>query len=574
MKKFLLFLFFLGTLFVTTPVSAQEERIREFTSDILVNRDTTIEIKEEIRFQPSTTIPRHGLEWTIPYVYSVKALRRPTELDIEEVRYYPLSNPQNITYDQYSRKDENGWATLRIGDPDRYIDETYVYEIDYVLTYTGISYFDEWEEVYLNVIGPGWNIPIEDASATLTLPANVSEAICYTGPDGSDEQDCNIEFEENVVNVKPLSSLAAYEGYNVVIKQPVGTFENTTKQQAIAIILANIWVLLPIPVGIFLFGILKKKYKNPSITIIPRYEPRKDMDVLTSALILKNRFNTKNISAVLIEMAIQGYYKIREYKKGKYEFVKGIKNKNGLSLHLQTLFDGIFKNGDTVKLKKLKNFYTVAGSANNSALKKLKDEGLFSSQRINAKSSFVILPIITIIILTNISHIFISFSALGLLIGLIGSFILLFIFSFFIDTRSEEGNKRYHEILGLKMYIKTAEKERIKFHSNPKKYKEVFETLLPYAMIFGLEKQWAEQFKDLYKTPPEWYEGDISTFNTVYLANSLSSFNRKLVSSATPRGGYSSSGGFRSGGWSSGSSGFGGGGSSGGGGGGSGGGGW
>lgn len=143
-----------------------------------------------------------------------------------------------------------------------------------------------------------------------------------------------------------------------------------------------------------------------------------------------------------------------------------------------------------------------------------------------------------------------------------------------IDTRSEIGNKVYHQLLGLKMYIQTAEKEKIKFHSDPKKYKEVFETLLPYAMIFNLEKQWSEQFKDLYKTPPEWYQGNFDTFNTVYLANSLSKFNSSMrTSSSSPSSRYSSSGGHRSGGWSSGGSGFSGG-SSGGGGGGSGGGGW
>jgi uncharacterized membrane protein len=132
----------------------------------------------------------------------------------------------------------------------------------------------------------------------------------------------------------------------------------------------------------------------------------------------------------------------------------------------------------------------------------------------------------------------------------------------------------YHFLLGLKMYINTAEKERINFHSDPKKYTDIFETLLPYAMIFGLEKQWAKQFEDIYTQPPTWYEGNINTFNTAYFVNSINSFNRDIVSkSAPPSSNYSSSGGYRSGGWSSGGSGFSGG-SSGGGGGGSGGGGW
>jgi hypothetical protein len=46
------------------------------------------------------------------------------------------------------------------------------------------------------------------------------------------------------------------------------------------------------------------------------------------------------------------------------------------------------------------------------------------------------------------------------------------------------------------MYIDTAEDEKIKFHNDPEKYKGVFEKLLPYAMIFNLEKKWAKVFED------------------------------------------------------------------------------
>ena len=91
-------------------------------------------------------------------------------------------------------------------------------------------------------------------------------------------------------------------------------------------------------------------------------------------------------------------------------------------------------------------------------------------------------------------------------------------------------------------------------------------------MIFNLEKKWANEFKEIYTETPDWYEGDFTTFNAYYLANSLSSFNSSVTKRSTTSS-YDSSGGYRSGGWSSGGGGFSGG-SSGGGGGGSGGGGW
>ena len=576
MKKLNILLILIGILFCVTPIYAQEqEKILKFESNITVNTDTSIDIVENITFNPSSTIPRHGLEWTLPYVYKVSAFKRPTEIKINEVTYYPVSKPSLKVFNKYSRSDENGWITLRIGDPDTYISESYVYIIEYTLKYTAISYFDEHEEIYLNIIGPGWGIPIENAKATLKAPTEIKEVICFAGPDDSKSQNCNLDVQGSTLNVSPKSTLQPYEGYTVAIKQPLGTFEDTTKEQIILVILSNIGILLPIPVGIFLFGFLKKKFKNKDITVIPQYQPEKDMDSLSSSLLMRNIQQSKNVSAVLIEMAIKGYYKIREYEKKKYEFVKSEKDYKSLPQHITTILDGIFAYGDVVPIKKLTNFYMASNKGLSEAKKYLKENDLISGSKEGLKAFFIIASLFVMFILFNTLSLFISNVVIGWWFGLAISVILFFIFALKIDIKTEKGNEKYAHLLGLKMYINTAEKERIKFHNDPKKYTEVFEALLPYAMIFGLEKKWAAQFEDIYTTPPEWYQGDFTTFNTAYFVSSLGSFNSNVGTKVSPpSSSYSSSGGYRSSGWSSGGSGFGGGGSSGGGGGGSGGGGW
>jgi uncharacterized membrane protein YgcG len=166
----------------------------------------------------------------------------------------------------------------------------------------------------------------------------------------------------------------------------------------------------------------------------------------------------------------------------------------------------------------------------------------------------------------------VQYAAIGTGIGIGISGIAAVIIASQIDIRSKEGNETYHELKGLRMYIDTAEKHRIEFHNDPKKFRGVFEKLLPFAMLFGLEKKWAREFKDLYKeTQPDWYRGDFTAFDAYMLTRTMSTLNSG-VKSATNKA-YGSNSGFRSGGWSSGGSGFSGG-SSGGGGGGGGGGSW
>jgi hypothetical protein len=85
------------------------------------------------------------------------------------------------------------------------------------MKYTGVSYFDTHDELYLNIIGPGWSFPIDNASATVTLPGNITEAVCYTGPDGSKEQNCTYEINGNTLTVKPNTTLNSYEGYTMLL---------------------------------------------------------------------------------------------------------------------------------------------------------------------------------------------------------------------------------------------------------------------------------------------------------------------------------------------------------------------
>ena len=581
MKRLNVLLLFLSIFLLGSPTFAQSgDAILEFRSDINVHSTAEIDIVETITFQPSSFEERHGLEWSIPYVYDVGAFRRPTELEINSVEYYPVDSPSQITTNLYSRYDENGWATLRIGSANILITQPHVYIIDYTLKYTGISYFKTHDELYLNIIGPGWKLPIDNASATVTMPTEISEAVCYTGPDGSEQKECTFEINNNVLTVRPNDTLPPLNGYTIALKQPVGTFENTTKEQARLIILANIGILLPIPVAIILFVFLKKYRKGEPKTVIPQYNAPAGFDVLSSGILYKdsNSLRSKYISALLIEMCTKGYCKIKEYKKKKYEIIK-LAEFPLESPHAISILTSIFAHGDTVSLDKLTDFYTTSITAYHTARNSIEKLGYYSTKRVRSRNFLRAISIIAILICFFAIQSFIGISMIGTLIGIIISSILLFIFSQNFNIKSELGEEKYAELMGLKMYIETAEEDKIKFHNDPERYKERFEKLLPYAMIFGLEKKWAQLFEDIYTTSPQWYEGQSSTFDTMLFANSISSFNRSFSTySSPPTSSYDSSGGYRSSGWSSGSSGFSGGGSSGGssggGGGGSGGGGW
>jgi uncharacterized membrane protein len=58
----------------------------------------------------------------------------------------------------------------------------------------------------------------------------------------------------------------------------------------------------------------------------------------------------------------------------------------------------------------------------------------------------------------------------------------------------------------------------------------LYERLLPYAVIFGIEKGWAREMAPLYQQPPDWYSGS-GTFNAVYFASAMSGLSAASTAS-------------------------------------------
>ncbi|RYF29034.1 MAG: hypothetical protein EOO17_03070 [Chloroflexi bacterium] len=90
---------------------------------------------------------------------------------------------------------------------------------------------------------------------------------------------------------------------------------------------------------------------------------------------------------------------------------------------------------------------------------------------------------------------------------------------------------------------------------------KLYERVLPYAILFGQEKEWGDQMGRYYESigsQPEWYSGanNSSLFNAAVLSSAISNFN----TAASYTSASSSSTGGSAGGGSSGGGGGGGGG--------------
>jgi uncharacterized membrane protein len=126
------------------------------------------------------------------------------------------------------------------------------------------------------------------------------------------------------------------------------------------------------------------------------------------------------------------------------------------------------------------------------------------------------------------------------------------IFSRAMGKRTPKGRELYRRIKGYREFVNTAERYRQKFFEQ----KNLFNEVLPFAIVFGLTKKFAEAMKEIGLKNPELvgyygahpFSAYTFTNSVTAFSNSFSSAAASVPSSSGSGGGGSSGGGFGGGG--------------------------
>ncbi|MCJ7813643.1 DUF2207 domain-containing protein, partial [bacterium] len=118
--------------------------------------------------------------------------------------------------------------------------------------------------------------------------------------------------------------------------------------------------------------------------------------------------------------------------------------------------------------------------------------------------------------------------------------VLIFINALFFELLKAPtlyGRKVMDQIEGFKMYMETAEEERLKILHPPKKTPELFEKYLPYALALNVENAWIKKFANVLARAgensysPVWYSGrSWSAIGSAGLVSSLGSSFSSAIS--------------------------------------------
>ena len=557
------------SIYLALPAAAQE-KINNFEVEIDINRDGSINVKELIVYDFGNE-EKHGIFRDIPYKYKVGG-------GSFKLRFFDFSvtdkNGNDIIFDVDNYKESK---RIKIGDPGALISGVQNYEIEYKVERV-LNFFDDYDELYWNVTGNEWVTSIRQSKAIVNLPVGVNieelKFECFTGKSGSNAK-CVSSRLNFIAKDKADSiifsddSLKPGDGITIVIGFPKGIIEKPSWFKIFLEIAKDNWiVVLPLFVLIFFIYFWNRYGKDPlgRKTIIAEFTAPDNLSPAEVGTIIDERAHKKDVSAEIVNLAVRGHIKITCIeKKGilkadDYELEKLTAKEDALNEFQYALLKALFADKEKIRLSDLKDkFYKNLNDIIDRIYQATVNKGYFPKNPKKVRGFYVGLAIAVLVIGWFV----------GPFLGWIGvasvwvTGILILIFGSVMPKKTKKGVLTREKILGLKMYLEVAEKDRINFHNAPEKKPEVFEKLLPFAIVLGVEKKWAKQFEDIYQESPKWYSAaGARNFSALALASSLNSFQSQANSTLASMPSSASSGGSGfSGGGSGGGFGGGGGGS-------------
>jgi uncharacterized membrane protein YgcG len=549
--------------------SVNDFYIQDYQIDYYLDRDqqnhSTLKTVETITAVFPATNQNHGIERAIPERYD----GRTTDLQVVSV------TDAEGKSQQVSTRSENDNTILRIGDANTYVHGPHTYKITYTqLDVTKHFTDNNSDEFYWDTNGTEWAVPIKaltvrlHVSDTLT-PALTHQQLCYRGSAGATNR-CDISLTTDGYIVQ-ASSLAPYENVTIAVGFEPHTFAAhvpTLGEQFTAWWLWALVVTIPVAIVLIMWAIaryIRLSYRSAEVNpVVPEYLPPKGISVAVASAI--SNTTARSFSAQLIDLAVRHYLKIYQtrekslFKPAKYE-LEIVKDIATLTAEEQELLRTIFGSGHVgarLDMETLKNNTKVGlkVAANRSKLSKRITGEYALRTRDKAKSTWFM----------RMAGVILVAALLTLSPWLLLAAIVALICALALRPFTDKGLALYRYLKGLDLYVKTAEAERLRMLQSPegaakigapvdvndkRQLIKLYERVLPYAILFGQEKEWNNRLGHYYQeahAQPDWYSGS-HTFNAIAFSAAMHSFNSVAsYSSASESSSSGSSGGGSSGG--------------------------
>lgn len=448
---------------------------------------------------------------------------------------FRVTDPSGTSMPFTRRTEDDGDITLRIGSAG-----TYVYgRVDYVISYTiarAMVQARDRQEIYLDVNGTGWQQRFDRVQATVNVPPDLAgsllgEQACYRGPVGSTAR-CGIARTGNAISTESVS-LAPRESMTIAVGFVPGTVQQTVPAPLTGF---GWWGLAAMPVvAALLLGLaLVVRARRLGNLLLREDAPIQytapDVPPILAADFLG--LPERGAAAQLTQLVLDGHATITadgvpvgtapqpRSRLGRADLAKAgelrvqLGDPHDIDGSVRSICTALFGGTRSVALASVGERDVAGASAERWQL--LRQSGLRRESWLGTTLFWVgYLGLIGFgwwQLALGLSGLAWPFLGLGSL-----AVVLLVAMAHYYPTLgglTDEGSALADHLAGLHRFVTMAEADRIAWMQNavdaPRltgpddtSLVDLYEPLLPYAIIFGVENTWRQALGDLYDLKPE-----------------------------------------------------------------------
>lgn len=505
------------------------------------------------------------------------------------------TNPSNFTVTDASGASvpfeieaDDGFVAVLTGD-DRFVRGVQTYVISYTLEDVVLARDDAAaDEFNWDLVDFEHEQPIDSFGATVAFGPGLADRVngdarCYVGPPGSTDE-CAIEASTDGAEFSISGvELGAQEGVTAAIGLEPGSVVQPSSR------LPNFTLdTLPLLIGGAALGAsgiaagsairLRSRRKTGRGTIVAQYDVPETLPPLVAGPVAG--VSAKTAPAQLVHLAVRGAIRIEdgEAENGLFgpkdaQPVLRLVNPNRAAdpLDAATL-TALFPDaapGDAITLPKSdEHFGKQMQELESSGPKAALNRGYFETVHVASARRWGWIAIGLVLVLGGftVAALAVRENALPAIFIVMGIVALIAALASIVKQRvyTPLGAETREYLLGVREFISVAEADRLRVlqsHSGAERQADgevdvvhLYERLLPYAMIFGLEKEWTSVLQVAYEERagyvPLWYPG-VAAAGMSSFSSTISQFTSSLSSSVSytsSSSGGSTGGGFAGGG--------------------------
>ena len=543
-----------------------------FEADYYLSTDeegrSKLRIKERLVAEFPEIDQNKGLVREIPFSYR----NRPLSFELESVQRNGSDEP---VYDSYR---DGPFKVIETG-TDKYLYGQQEYKFTYTVRDVIVDVDGGKQELFWDVNGTGWRQGFDEVSGRVHLEDDIEDGFtgevrCLQGASGEDEI-CSAEIEDGVVEFSSTRYLRPGENISMVLEFEPFTAQPFSEGMARTIRVAAVGLSASLAVVALVWALaLRVRHRDSkrNQVVIPEYQMPEGISILTAAFIYKpNKSLQKVVAAHVVDLAVRGRLAIVEkesktlglLKRNRYELK--LKNAEGLNEHDREMIDVLFGTREVGAVYKMGANQNRVAKKMQKLIKNVQESVIDEGYRYKVPTWYrpyvASVAAVLLGVGVNMEMYFAGFTDWRLSLGfsgLVSLFLVVLIIGGGVRALTDDGEKLFVHIAGIKDYIQLAEAERLRYLQSPEGAKsrsldtsdksqiiELYEDLLPLAVLFGQERQWSKVLGDYYEESshqPAWY-GSTGGFNASNFSSSVSSFSAAASSNSSGMSGGTSGGG-------------------------------